>query len=312
MSDPLAQIRLRDLILLEHVHTLGTLRQAAQAMHVTQPAVTQMLKGIEAAFGVSLVDRGRRGVSLTAAGHAALVRLRCARHELEFAREAALTTQQPMLRVGATPIATLQLLPLAVRQMRTRMPRVRLTLSESGVESLWRQLSEGSLDALVGRLPGSNPQYPQTSGLRYEAIGTERMVLVSSKDHSMAKGGARKGNRQQWLEALAASHWVLPPADALAVLNFNEWFGQAGLTPPVPAVVSGSFYATLNIVSKTDMLAVVPESAALGLVGTLKLKILDTPWRNPPVNLVFAARESSWDGASISALRGCFSRPAPV
>jgi DNA-binding transcriptional LysR family regulator len=312
MSDPLEQIRLRDLILLEHVHTLGTLRLAAQAMHVTQPAITQILKGLEAAFGVSLVDRGRRGVSLNVAGLAALERLRCARHELERAREAALTSRQPMLRLGATPIATLQHLPLAVRQMRSRLPGVRLTLSESGVDSLWRQLSEGTLDALVGRLPGSNPQYLQANGLRYETIGSERMVLVASRDHPVAKERARPKSRLLWLEALAASQWVLPPADALAVLNFNEWFGEAGLTPPVPAVVSGSFYATLNIVAKTDMLAVVPESAALGLLATLKLKILDTPWRNPPVNLVFAARESSWDGAGISALRACFAGTTPA
>ena len=76
MSHPLEQIRLRDLILLEHIQTLGTLRQAALALHVTQPAVTQMLKGLELAFGVALVERGRRGVSLNAAGQAALAALK--------------------------------------------------------------------------------------------------------------------------------------------------------------------------------------------------------------------------------------------
>ena len=306
MNNPLDQIRLRDLMLLEHVHTLGTLREAAIVLHVTQPAVTQMLKGLERAFGVALVERGRRGVRLTDAGQAALVRLRCARHEIEFAREAALSSLQPMLRVGATPIATLQLLPRAVSRMRTQLPGVRLTLTETGVESLWRQLSEGTLDALVGRLPGQNPQYPQLNGLRYEVVGTERMVLVGSKSHPMAQAAPRSRSTAQWLKALSTSHWVLPPSDALAVLNFNEWFGQAGLMPPVPTVVSGSFYASLNMVAKSELLAVVPESAALGLLGTLKLKILETPWRNPPVNIVFAARESNWDTEAVAALRTCF------
>ena len=308
MNNPLDQIRLRDLMLLEHVQTLGTLREAAIALHVTQPAVTQMLKGLERAFGVTLVERGRRGVRLTDAGQAALVRLRCARHEIEFAREAAFSSLQPMLRVGATPIATLQLLPRAVSRMRTRLPGVRLTLTESGVESLWRQLAEGTLDALVGRMPGLNPQHLQSGGLRHEVIGSERMVLVGARSHPLAKTG-RQRNTRQWLQALANCAWVLPPGDALAVLNFNEWFGQAGLVPPTPTVVSGSFYASLNMVAQAELLAVVPESAALGLLGTLKLKILETPWRNPPVNIVFAARESNWATEAVSALRACFSAP---
>ena len=305
MNHPLDQVRLRDLYLLEHVQTLGTLREAAAALHVTQPAVTQMLKGLERAFGVVLVERGRRGVRLTDAGQAALVRLRCARHEIEFAREAALSSLQPMLRVGATPIATLQLLPLAVSQMRKRLPNVRLTLTETGVESLWRQLAEGTLDALVGRMPGPNPQHLQSGGLRHEVIGSERMVLVGARNHPLAKTGGKRST-QQWLRALADCAWVLPPGDALAVLNFNEWFGQAGLVPPVATVVPGSFYASLNMVATAGLLAVVPESAALGLLSTLKLKILETPWRNPPVNIVFAARESNWGNEAITVLRECF------
>ena len=51
---------------------LGTMNAAAQAVNLTQPAITQILKGLEVAFGVELVDRGRRGVNLNVAGLAAL------------------------------------------------------------------------------------------------------------------------------------------------------------------------------------------------------------------------------------------------
>lgn len=304
MSHPLHQIRLRDLLLLEHVQTLGTLGQAAQALHVTQPAVTQMLKGLEHAFGVALVERGRRGVRLSAAGQAALVRLRCARQELEGACAAAQASRQPVLRIGATPIATLQVLPLAVARLRRQHPAVRLALTEAGVESLWRQLADGTLDALVGRLPGLSGS-PHAAGLRHMAVGNERMVIVGSAKHPLAVAppGAHK---RRWLQALAASEWVLPPADALAVINFNEWFAGAGILPPTPAVVSGSFYASLNMAAQTELLAVVPESAARGLLATLRLEVLRTPWSNPPVEIVFAARESNWTTEAVAAIRACF------
>jgi DNA-binding transcriptional LysR family regulator len=310
MHNPLHQIRLRDMLLLEHVQTLGTLGLAAQALHVTQPAVTQMLKGLEQAFGLPLVERGRRGVSLTAAGQAALVRMRCARHEVEAAHAAAQAAHQPVLRVGATPIASLRVLPMAVARLRRQQPAVRLTLTETGVESLWRQLAEGALDALVGRLPGPHADMHRADGLRHLAVGSERMVLVGGALHPLAATPPAGRSRRQWLQALAGSDWVLPPADALAVINFNEWFAGAGLLPPAPAIVSGSFYASLNMVARTELLTVVPESAARGLLATLDLAVLRTPWSNPPVDIVFAARDSNWDTAAVAALRACFTAEA--
>lgn len=305
MRDPLDQIRLRDLLLLEHVHELGTLKLAAQALFVTQPAVTQMLKGLELAFGMPLVERGRRGVRLNAAGAAALVRLRCARQELGLAREAARSSQHPLLRLGATPIATLQLLPQAIRRMRERLPEVRLTLAETGVESLWQQLAEGTLDALLGRLPGQDPHYPQVHGLRHEPVGTQRMVLVAGRQHPLARSRIRPGNSRAWKQALAACDWILPSAEGLSVIHFNDWFAQSGIAPPVPVVVSGSIYANLNMVSAAPLLTAVPESAALSLCDALRLKILETAWSNPPVQIVFAARSTNWDTATIQGLRAC-------
>src|SRR5580765_1439279 len=87
-----AQLRLRDLMLLEHLDELGSLTAAAARMHVTQSAITQALQSLEEAFGRSLIVRGRRGqrgVALAPAGAAALMHLRVARHELEAALAAA-------------------------------------------------------------------------------------------------------------------------------------------------------------------------------------------------------------------------------
>jgi DNA-binding transcriptional LysR family regulator len=288
MRDPLDQIRLRDLMLLEHVADLGTLRQAAEALHVTQPAVTQMLKGIEQAFGVPLVLRNRRGVSLTAAGQAALARLRC-----------------------ATPIASLSLLPRALARLRVQSPGARLTLTEGGVEALWQQLAEGVIDALVGRLPSFSRPTDAASGLRHMAIGAERMVLVTARGHPLARKAAPARTEQDCMQALQGSAWILPPAEALTVLAFNEWFAQAGLPPPQASVVSGSFYASLNMASRTDLVTLVPASAALAMQAALRLTVLDGPWPKPQVGIVFAARTSSWNSPALTQLRQCFTEPQP-
>ncbi|MGH8236187.1 MAG: LysR substrate-binding domain-containing protein, partial [Steroidobacteraceae bacterium] len=59
---------------LRHVHTfgevarLGSVSAAARAVHISQPAVTQAVAGVERYFGASLLTRSNTGVALTAAG----------------------------------------------------------------------------------------------------------------------------------------------------------------------------------------------------------------------------------------------------
>lgn len=306
MSDPLDQLRLRDLMLLDHIAQLGTLRRVAQALHVTQPAVTQMLHGLERAMGTALVLRGRRGVSLTGAGQAALLRLRSARQELEQARLAAQSHDRPMLRLGATPIATLRLLPRAIERLLSLAPQARVTLTEAGVNRLWEQLAEGALDALVGRLPG---EAPPLAGIRHETVGEERMVLVASRRHALAQTDGQPRGRRAWQAALAGCGWALPPDNGLATQSLREWFSQAGFAPPQPQVVSGAFQASLNIVAQAPLVTLVPESAALAQADALQLAVLRAPWPQPMVQLVFAAREAHWALPAIASLRACFAPP---
>lgn len=66
---------LRHLHCFREIVRLGSLSAAARAMHLSQPAVTQAVAGLEAHFGVRLLDRRSGGVSPTAAGDLCLVRI---------------------------------------------------------------------------------------------------------------------------------------------------------------------------------------------------------------------------------------------
>ena len=61
----LGRIRLRHLQCFVAIAQLGTLRAAAQAMSVSQPAVTKTLSELEDLLGTRLFVRGRRGAALT-------------------------------------------------------------------------------------------------------------------------------------------------------------------------------------------------------------------------------------------------------
>ncbi len=64
----MASVNLRHLHTFGEVARLGSVSAAARAVHISQPAVTQAVAGVERYFGVSLLTRSNKGVALTAAG----------------------------------------------------------------------------------------------------------------------------------------------------------------------------------------------------------------------------------------------------
>lgn len=299
------QLRLRDLLLLDHLDQTGSLRVTAERLHVTQPAVTQALQVVEHAFGVALVQRGprgQRGVSLTSAGQAALVRLRVARQELLAAHAAALAPQITTLRVGALPLAMFHVLPQALARLHTAMPDVHVELTESSVSGLWRMLADGKVDAIVCRLPSPNAHesLPLDVVHRTVSVGTEQLVFVAGRGHRLVT------KRHPSLELLAQQAWVLPPVGAFTRMAFEQIFIRAGLKPPAAAISSFSFHSNLQLVAAGNWLTVAPESAVRTYASALKLKTIPAEWGEQNGSVVLALRESSLGNPAVAALQNCF------
>ena len=298
-----AQLRLRDLMLLEHLDELGSLTETAARMHVTQSAITQALQSLEEAFGQALVargQRGQRGVRLTLAGAAALMHLRVARHELEAALAAAADPGTLTLRIGALPLTLVQPLPDALARLRRRLPQVHVHLSEDTVPNLWRRLEAGEFDAIVCRLPAFSEQPRLPEGVAHRKVGNESLVLVCGRGHPIAR------RRKPPLATLREYDWVMPPEGSYARLAIEQMFRRAGLKGPRAAITSLSFHANLRLVAGGDLLAMAPRSAALAVRKTLGLSLFAMDWgrEDPAVTLVW--REASLGNPALVALLACF------
>ncbi len=114
----LDRLRLRHLRLLELIETHRSLRAVADQLGLTQPAVSQMVKDLEFAFGATLVERSVRGVELTGVGRLALQRSRsglAAFHTLAAELDEGLP---PVLQVGTNPAMMFHLIPAALKVAR--------------------------------------------------------------------------------------------------------------------------------------------------------------------------------------------------
>lgn len=297
----LGQIRLRDLRLLDLVARHKTLGKIAEQLNLTQPAVTQALQALEQGFGVQLVLRERRGVSLTAAGAAALAHLRAVASEAEQAWVAAHAPQRPLIRLGCSPMASLMVVPQALARLRQMAPQIRVMLEEGHVNALWDLLNSGRIDALVARRPDLAAGESSPDGVQVDVVGRERMVLI---------GPARSRRRKALaLAELAAGDWVLPPPDSMVARAFVRFFASHRTAPPSVVYTSTSFLTNMRVAAACGLFTVAPESVAREQGPALALQVVELPWEGGLSEIVLAFRQSRADDEVLQRLRQCLALP---
>ncbi len=297
-----AFLRLRDLYMLDLIAEAGSLSGAAEQLHLTQPGVTQALQALEAAFGVKLVDRGRRGqrgVALTAAGRAALVRLRLARREVWAAIQASRAPEIASLRIGTLATSLVDLLPRALGRLHEAVPSLEVVLVESNVPDLWKRLSTGDVDVIVCRLPEIEQWSALLPLIMYDRVQEERLVLVGAADHPAVRKPARS------LQQLRQHPWALPPSGSFTRAAFEQLYLRANLEPPRPAVTCLSFHANLQLACRSPFLTVAPLSAVEAYQRALRLKVIDVPWGDHHAEIVVAFRRVDAGHPLISEFRRC-------
>lgn len=283
---PYGHLKLRHLKLLDLLEELGSITRAARVLHLTQPAVSTMLREMESLFGVTLVERSARGVVLTQAARVALRRFRIALAEIHASQDEALRAQRSgrsRIRVGALTVAMLDVVPLALARFIDAFGPVQVEIVEGTADGLSGQLLRGELDVVVGRIGLSWARSPDGAQLDQVGLFEEPRCIACRVGHPMI------GARTPDLGGLAAASWVLQPVPSSSRQAFEEMFLSRGLVPPVPTVESASAHSCLDVVARTDLLSVSPRALARRQVDAGRLHLLDA---SP--NLVGMAISAIW------------------
>ncbi|MDE2299386.1 MAG: LysR family transcriptional regulator, partial [Burkholderiales bacterium] len=213
----LGRIRLRHLQCFLAVAQFGNLRRAAQALSITQPAVTKTLNELEALLGRPLFVRGRVGAALTADGEAFMRHANDSVHALGLAVDSVL--REPVgapLRIGVLPTVAASFLPGVLRAGAAHRPRSNVRVITERNARLIELLRARELDVVLGRL--SDPEL--MAGLSFEHVYAEPLVIVLRPGHALAPADAVKARRRgahtaPALAAIGAHPLVLPPAGTL-------------------------------------------------------------------------------------------------
>jgi DNA-binding transcriptional LysR family regulator len=280
----LDHLRLKHLRFVELLASEGSLTATAERLALTPSAASMMLKEIEGLFGAKLFQRQGRGMAPTAQGLALLPRCRTVLGEVSAIRDTLQGGGAPLLRIGAFPHTTTTVLPGIVQRLAQGSPAWRLQIVDGSADHLLQQLLAGGVDLLLGRLPQKGPISAPPGELTQRVLYQGELAIVASRHHPLA------GRPSLSLDDLRPWSWVLPGPHSTTRTALVDLFVRQGLEPPVPAVESPSFFFSLPIVARTDMLTCCARSAALqGCADTVALPVEVGP--DPaPVVMVWRSR----------------------
>src|SRR5215470_9943237 len=143
---------LRQLQYIVAVADMMSFRRAAERCNVSQPSLSAQVAEMEAALGVPLFERDRRGVLVTAAGLELITRARRVLVEADDLTESANRFVDPLagtLRIGVIPTIAPYLLPHVVPALRKAYPQLTFIWIEDKTETLVRSVNHGLLDSAL-------------------------------------------------------------------------------------------------------------------------------------------------------------------
>lgn len=145
-------ITLRDIEYLLAVAREGHFARAAEACHVSQPALSTQIKKFEERLGRRIFERSNRSVAVTEKGGEILEQAKRVVEEVEKLVELSQVCNEPLstvFRLGAIATIGPYLLPKILLPFRKAFPRCRLFLEEGLTQDLFRKLDTGELDAVI-------------------------------------------------------------------------------------------------------------------------------------------------------------------
>ena len=301
----LSHLKFRHLMLIRLLDELGTLRKASEALSISQPAATAMLRDLESLIGIGLFDRSHRGVQVTSAGRELLDTVKRLLNEFrEFGQaiERIQLGEEPQLRVGVVPQAFVTYLPQAIARFRQE-GGARIHAEQGTGRQLLSELMAGNLDCMVGRMPtGAFPAAWDLSTLSFENLYAEEICIVAGL------GCPRPSRGRPTFEWLAERDWVLQRADSSVRGALQEAFLRAGVHPPTPIVETSTYIQSLSLAAKMAVFTVAPRGPAEITQQAGTVRILKVDLQVSPMQVCFIHRHSSEGSGQLALFQDCFRR----
>ena len=217
----------------------GSVRAAAERLHVSQPSVSGSIAALSEEVGVPLTERDGRGMKLSPAGEAFLPHAIEALGLLELGTRMAQSAANKVsstLRIAAVYTAAESLLPPLLRAFRETHPEIPIQLEIGNREFVLELLASRGADIGIGGRP------PEDGSLDGTVIARNEHVIVAAPDHRFATAGKVS------VRDLADETWLVREEASGTRRLVDEYLAAAHITPPVTTIGSNSAVAAAAMV----------------------------------------------------------------
>ena len=238
----------------------GSLQKAADALAISQPAVSKTLKELEGLLAVRLFERGRKGAVPTREGEAFM---RHAGASVSALREAVASVAQTrrqghaVIALGVLPTVAPWLMPqLLLRQDAAAGPEAPATLRiHTGPNpELLAKLRQRELDLVIGRFA----EPAQMLALTFEHLYADPLVLAVRPGHPLL---ARAGGKSDLLAGVPGFTVILPTQGTAIRHSADGFFLSRGLPPPARLVETLSVSTARGYTLQSDAVWLSPLGA---------------------------------------------------
>lgn len=245
---------LRQLTAFTTIVATGSLGRSADALHVTQPALSRTIKRLEEQVGAVLFERHSKGMQLTEIGRALVP------HATLLLREAAHATEEidamrglvkGTIRVGAVGSIASLVLPQAIGEVLKKWPTLHVHVIEGVWDHLTNALVKHEVDLALGiAVAGTDTDEICAIGdCRWE----DRSYVVAATDHPL------RNNPKLKLADTLTQQWAMPPEGTGPFEQMRQVFSAHGLALPNIAVETRSITVLKSMVMRSGFLSWMPE-----------------------------------------------------
>jgi LysR family transcriptional regulator, hca operon transcriptional activator len=261
----------------------GSLTHAAERrLHTAQPSLSRQIRDLELEVGVKLLERGARGIELTAAGRTFLDHARLALLQVEAAGEAARRAAQPektTFMVGFLTGHEVVWLPDVLRILHEEELGIEITLASQPSPDLAGALMRGKMDVAFLR------RETQAPGVAFKFMIKEPLVAMVPAGHRLA---SRKAISPQ---EIAAETYITPTRYAPVLKAvIDDYMAKLGITLK-PEYEADNLTSLMSLVASTGGMTMVPIYARHVLSSTVVLRPLKA--EPPTIDLVMGYNRSN-------------------
>ncbi|MBK3479229.1 LysR family transcriptional regulator [Pseudomonas sp. MF6751] len=239
---------------LEIFRTLGRTQnfsRAAEALHMSQPALSQAVSQMEIVIGTALFVRTKRSVSITPAGQRFLIRVDAILNELGEALTELSKDSDP--RNGRVDVACLssvatRLLPRAVSLFRKSFPGAVVRVRDEDPDGIISRVKSGAVDFAFSAM------FEEDGGVVFEPVIQDVLHFVCRADHPLAQK-----EKVEWSDIASFDVVALAQGSGIRRLIDRQF--------PIGGVFSHSTYevsripSILEILEQSDCVSVLPALA---------------------------------------------------